>query len=68
MQEAPSFELDLVETIVLEASKLPVEGQEYILATIRGMLFTRQLMEKEMKEKALQHSRRSIKGEKPCKG
>lgn len=33
-----------LDAIVNGASKLPVENQEYILTTIKGMLFTRNLM------------------------
>lgn len=35
-----------LDAIVDGASKLPVENQEYILATIKGMLFTRNLLMK----------------------
>ncbi len=34
-----------LDSIVEGASKLPIENQEYILTTIRGMLFTRNLLE-----------------------
>jgi hypothetical protein len=33
--------------IVEGASKLPIENQEYILTTIKGMLFTKQLLLKQ---------------------
>lgn len=33
--------------IIEGASKLPVENQEYILAVIKGMLFTRSLLAKQ---------------------
>lgn len=36
-----------LDVIVDGASRLPVENQEYILATIKGMLFTRNLLMKE---------------------
>lgn len=36
-----------LDAIVEGASKLPIEKQEYILTTIRGMLFTRSLLLKE---------------------
>lgn len=36
-----------VNEIVDGASKLPVEGQEYVLAIIKAMLFTRGLVEKQ---------------------
>lgn len=36
-----------LDAIVDGASKLPVENQEYILTTIKGMLFTRNLLEKQ---------------------
>lgn len=39
-----------LDAIVDGASKLPVENQEYILTTIRGMLFTRNLLMKQMEE------------------
>ena len=35
-----------INEIVDGASKLPVEGQEYILAIIKGMLFTHGVIEK----------------------
>ncbi len=35
-----------LDAIVDGASKLPVENQEYILNTIKGMLFTRDLLMK----------------------
>lgn len=54
MYDTPSpHPLDLVETIVLEASKLPIESQEYVLVLIRGMLFTKEQIEKKHKEEAL---------------
>ncbi len=34
-----------LDAIVEGASKLPIENQEYILTTIKGMLFTRNLLE-----------------------
>lgn len=37
-------EVKRLDAIVDGASKLPVENQEYILTTIKGMLFTRNLM------------------------
>ena len=40
-------ELKRLDAIVEGASKLPVESQEYILATIKGMLFTRDLLTKQ---------------------
>lgn len=55
MQESPSFKLDLVETIVLEASKLPIEEQEYILAAIRVMLYARQPVERNTSEEKRQN-------------
>lgn len=36
-----------INAIVEGASELPIENQEYILATIRGMLFTRNHLLKE---------------------
>ena len=36
--------------IVDGASKLPIENQEYILTTIKGMLFTRNLLAKQLSE------------------
>jgi len=33
--------------IVDEASELPVECQEYVLAVMKGMVFTRNLVQKE---------------------
>lgn len=36
-----------LDTIVDDVSKLPVENQECILATIKGMLFTRKLLSKQ---------------------
>lgn len=43
-----------LDAIIDEASKLPIEKQESILAIIRGMLFTRKyFMEQERKEKAM---------------
>lgn len=39
-------ELKRLDVIVEGASKLSVESQEYILATIKGMLFTRDLLVK----------------------
>lgn len=33
--------------IVDEASELPIECQEYVLAVMRGMVFTRKLVKKE---------------------
>lgn len=36
-----------LDAIVEGASKLPIENQEYILTTIKGMLFTRNLFEKQ---------------------
>ena len=41
-----------LDAIVEGASKLPVEVQEYILTTIKGMLFTRELL---MKQFGLPH-------------
>lgn len=35
-----------LDAIVDGASKLPIENQEYILTTIKGMLFTRNLLMK----------------------
>ena len=40
----PMQKKDRLDEIVEEASKLPIENQEYILATIRGMLFTKNHM------------------------
>ena len=40
-------ELKRLDAIVEGASRLPVESQEYILATIKGMLFTRDLLTKQ---------------------
>lgn len=37
-------DLKRLNAIIDGASKLPIENQEYILATIKGMLFTRNLM------------------------
>lgn len=34
-----------LDAIIEGASKLPIENQEYILTTIKGMLFTRNLIE-----------------------
>lgn len=56
MQESPSYKLDLVETIVLEASKLPIEEQEYILTAIRVMLYARQPAEGNTSEEKRQNS------------
>lgn len=39
-----------LEAIVDGASRLPVENQEYILAAIRGMLFTRRLLLRQSRE------------------
>ena len=36
--------------IVDGASKLPIENQEYILTTIKGMLFTRNLLAKQQNQ------------------
>lgn len=36
-----------LDAIVDGASRLPIESQEYILATIKGMLFTRNLLIKQ---------------------
>ena len=36
-----------LDEIVDGASKLPIENQEYILTTIRGMLFTRNLLQRQ---------------------
>ena len=38
-----------LDAIVDGASELPIENQEYILATIRGMLFTRHQLTKPKK-------------------
>lgn len=35
---------DKLDEIIEQASKLPVENQEFILATIQGMLFTKKHM------------------------
>lgn len=43
-------EEERLEEIVVGASKLPVEEQECVLATIKGMLFTRNLLLKQQKE------------------
>ena len=39
-----------LDAIVDGASKLPVENQEYILTTIKGMLFTRNLLLKQAEQ------------------
>lgn len=39
-----------LEAIVDGASKLPIENQEYILTTIKGMLLTRNLMMSQAKQ------------------
>lgn len=39
-----------LDAIVDGASKLPIENQEYILATIKGMLFTRKIMSKQQEK------------------
>lgn len=39
-----------LDAIVDGASKLPIENQEYILTTIKGMLFTRNLLLKQVKQ------------------
>lgn len=36
-----------LDAIVDGASKLPMENQEYILTTIKGMLFTRNILTKQ---------------------
>ncbi len=36
-----------LDAIVDGVSKLPIENQEYILTTIKGMLFTRRLLTKQ---------------------
>ena len=40
-------EVERLDAIVDGTSKLPIENQEYILATIKGMLFTRNLLAKQ---------------------
>lgn len=39
-------EIKRLDAIVAGASELPAENQEYILTTIKGMLFTRNLLMK----------------------
>ena len=40
-------EIKRLDEIIEGASKLPIENQEYILTTIKGMLFTKQLLLKQ---------------------
>lgn len=44
-------DIERLDAIVNGASKLPIESQEYILSTIKGMLFTRNLLLKQNKPK-----------------
>lgn len=39
-----------LDAIVDGVSKLPIESQEYILTTIKGMLFTRNLLMKQSEQ------------------
>lgn len=39
--------MERLNAILAGASSLPVENQDYILATIKGMLFTRKLLMKQ---------------------
>lgn len=44
-------DLKRLDAIIDGASKLPMENQEYILTTIKGMLFTRNLLLKQHTQK-----------------
>lgn len=43
-------DIERLNSIVVGVSELPVENQEYILATIKGMLFTRKLLMNQVEE------------------
>lgn len=50
LKEMTSGDVKRLDAIVDGASKLPVENQEYILTTIKGMLFTRNLLLKQVEQ------------------
>lgn len=49
-------DLKRLNAIVDGASKLPIENQEYILTTIKGMLFTRNLLMRQINQPTKLHA------------
>lgn len=43
---------EYIEKIIDNASQLPLECQEYVLAIMKGMVFTREVLAKKIREEA----------------